>query len=305
MIRKALHSDSANSFSELWPSAPILDVYEDFGDLQYDAFLHGASSDDEYEASHSSIRRAVWKILDSGKRPLILGGDHALSFPVVSALRSWRLQNTPENASFTIVHFDAHPDLYDSFEGNRFSHACPFARICELNLFGGEEVAAMGSNECHISLVQLAIRTHTAHSREQAQRFGVDVLEMKDWPETQRALASYLAKAILGGRDKADAVDAYVSFDMDALDPSCAPGVSHHEPGGLTTRQAMDALHALSSLRESSLVNFVGADIVEFNPSRDVNGVTAMTTAKIAKELMALLHGSTTLPLAHSVCHHS
>ena len=78
--------------------------------------------------------------------------------------------------------------------------------------------------------------------------------------------------------------------DLDVLDPSCAPGVSHHEPGGLTTRQALDAVHALAALQARGAVNLIGADVVELNPRRDPSGITAMTAAKIVKELMGLLH---------------
>ena len=76
----------------------------------------------------------------------------------------------------------------------------------------------------------------------------------------------------------------YVSIDMDALDPAFAPGVSHHEPGGLTTRQILNALHRLGSMD----VEIVGADVVELNPDRDINGVSAMVAAKLVKELLVL-----------------
>jgi arginase len=76
----------------------------------------------------------------------------------------------------------------------------------------------------------------------------------------------------------------YVSFDIDALDPAFAPGVSHWEPGGLTTRQAIRYLHALPG-------PIIGADIVEFNPLRDATGLTATVAAKILKELLGKMLG--------------
>ena len=300
VIRDALHSDSANSFCEVLPLEPVLTTYRDFGNV---------STDEANPSNDEPIRTAVTGVLDSGLRPLILGGDHAISYPVIAALRAWRLQNQQPRPSFGIVHFDAHPDLYDNFEGNRRSHACPFARICELNEDGSGR---------HISqLVQLGIRTHTAHSREQAEKFGVACVEMSAWPETRAALTEDLSNALrlpgaseepAGGAGGAGAgagaagaagavavvteppMDVYCSFDLDVLDPSCAPGVSHHEPGGLTTRQALDAVHALAALQARGAVNLIGADVVELNPRRDPSGITAMTAAKIVKELMGLLH---------------
>ena len=107
------------------------------------------------------------------------------------------------------------------------------------------------------------------HQREQAQRFGVEVLEMKDferWPklEFDRPL--------------------YLSFDMDVLDPAFAPGVSHWEPGGLSVREVV---WVLQSMRGS----VVGADVVEYNPVRDEDGRTAMVCAKVVKEIAAKMLG--------------
>eukprot|EP00617_Octactis_speculum_P018206 CAMPEP_0185764568 /NCGR_PEP_ID=MMETSP1174-20130828/23526_1 /TAXON_ID=35687 /ORGANISM="Dictyocha speculum, Strain CCMP1381" /LENGTH=78 /DNA_ID=CAMNT_0028447153 /DNA_START=102 /DNA_END=338 /DNA_ORIENTATION=+ len=76
---------------------------------------------------------------------------------------------------------------------------------------------------------------------------------------------------------------------MDVLDPAFAPGVSHHEPGGLSTRQAIDALHVLHMLGDAGSIDVIGADVVELNPSRDPSGITAMAAAKISKELLGLL----------------
>ena len=146
-------------------------------------------------------------------------------------------------------YFDAHPDLYDEFEGNRFSHASPFARVME------EGLAAR--------LVQVGIRTMSGPQRLQVERFGVEVVEM-------RHFRPGLALGLEG--------PVYVTVDLDAFDPAFAPGVSHHEPGGLATRDVVDIILGLEA-------PVVGADVVEYNPTRDVVGVTAMLAAKLAKEL--------------------
>jgi len=140
--------------------------------------------------------------------------------------------------------------LYDEFEGSRVSHACPFARIME------ERLAKR--------LVQVGIRTMNGHQREQAARFGVEVVEM-------RALPAYDRLAIQG--------PIYVSFDMDVLDPAFAPGISHREPGGMTVREAIAHLHAIQG-------TMVGADLVEYNPGQDVSGMTATVAGKIVKEIL-------------------
>jgi len=76
----------------------------------------------------------------------------------------------------------------------------------------------------------------------------------------------------------------YISIDLDALDPAFAPGVSHHEPGGLSVRDILAVLHRVRA-------PIVGADVVEYNPSRDVNGMTAVVAAKLVKEIAAVAAG--------------
>ncbi|HEY7545492.1 MAG TPA: arginase family protein, partial [Blastocatellia bacterium] len=105
----------------------------------------------------------------------------------------------------------------------------------------------------------------SGHQREQIARFGVEIHEMKNWrDDIKLEFDSPL----------------YISFDMDGLDPAFSPGVSHPEPGGLTTRQAVGAIQTVKAC-------VVGADIVEFNPARDPSGITAMVCAKLLKEIAA------------------
>ncbi len=111
---------------------------------------------------------------------------------------------------------------------------------------------------------RLGIRTCNRHQREQAHRFGVEVVEMENLP-------AY-------GRLKA-AGPVYVTFDMDVLDPAFAPGISHREPGGMSVREAIAHLHAIEG-------EIVGADVVEYNPVQDFDGVTAIVAAKILKEIL-------------------
>ena len=234
-IRAALHSSHGNMAAENGLELGRDILLEDAGDLP----LAEAASDE------ALIRDAFAAAARDGAVPIGLGGDHMVSFPIVAGLAS-------VHGPLEILHFDAHPDLYDDFEGDPLSHASPFARIMEAG---------------HARrLVQVGIRTLNRHCREQAKRFGVEVVEMRRFvPE---------AVPIPG-------TPLYISIDLDALDPSVAPGVSHHEPGGLTARELLRVLHRVE-------VPIVGADVVEYNPSRDVNGMTAVVAAKLVKELAAL-----------------
>ena len=190
----------------------------------------------------ATIEAAIGALLDRRLRPISLGGDHAITYPILRAFAK-------RHPKLSILHFDAHPDLYDEFQGNRLSHACPFARIMEEGLAE--------------RLVQVGLRTVNAHQRAQIARFGVEAIEMKDFRDD-------LALAFDG--------PVYVSIDLDGLDPAFAPGVSHREPGGLSTRQVLDVIARVTA-------PVVGADVVEFTPRMDPTGMTAMVCAKLVKEL--------------------
>jgi agmatinase len=216
-------------------------LVEDAGDLALQ----------ESEADPAAIRDAIATAVGEGAVPIALGGDHMVSYPIVAALAE-------VHGPLNILHFDAHPDLYADFGGDPLSHASPFARIME----GGHSAR----------LVQFGIRTLNRHCREQAERFGVEIVEMRDFSPERVPIPD---------------PPLYVSIDLDGFDPAFAPGVSHYEPGGASVREFLSVLHRIDT-------PIVGADIVELNPSRDVNGVTAILAAKLVKELAALLPGQTT-----------
>lgn len=195
------------------------------------------------ENAFAQIERETENLLRKKARVIALGGDHSITLPVIRAYAGHYPQ-------LNILHLDAHPDLYDELDGNRHSHACPFARIME------EDLARR--------LVQVGIRTMTNHQHEQARRFGVEVIEMRNI-ETAKNLT-------FDG-------PVYISLDMDCLDPAFAPGVSHHEPGGMSTREVLEILQNMKG-------NIVGADIVEYNPERDIHGMTGMVAGKLLKELI-------------------
>ena len=240
-IRRALTSGSANWCAE---SGADLDPlvhqgWTDIGDLELP---------DDVEAALDLIRRSAHAATADGSTLLALGGDHLVTWPLASTC-------SQHHDDLTVLHFDAHPDLYDQLDGDRYSHACPFARLMEEG-----RVAR---------LVQLGIRTATPHQRQQAHRFGAEMIELRTWDRVVPALSG----------------PVYVTIDLDALDPAFAPGVSHHEPGGLSTRELIDSLHQLAHMD----VHLVGADVVELNPTRDLNDTTAMVAAKLVRELLDLM----------------
>jgi arginase len=235
LIREALYSDSTN----LWT--------EDGTDLGRTGALHDAGDLELPENSipaFTAIEAAVWRTLGLGHPLISLGGDHSITYAIIRGFR-------PRWPELTILHFDAHPDLYDELDGKKHSHACPFARIME------ERLAQR--------LVQVGIRTMNGHQAQQAKRFGVEVVTMR---ELHR-----FAELTLEG-------PLYISFDVDVLDPAFAPGVSHYEPGGMSVREVLSCLQSLHT-------PIVGADIVEYNPTRDHHTQTAMVCAKVLKEIAA------------------
>jgi agmatinase len=230
LVRQALYSSGGNNWSEALVESIGPGALDDAGDLVL-------------PESGAVARGRIEEAIAALASPFIaVGGDHSITYPIIRGLgRRYR--------PLTILHVDAHADLYDEFEGDRFSHACPFARIMEEGLA--------------TRLVQVGIRTMTGHQRDQAKRFGVEQIDMRTWEQ--------------GVRPSVDG-NVYVSLDLDGLDPAFAPGVSHREPGGLSVRDVLTLIDRLGG-------RFVGADVVEFNPRQDASGLTAAVVAKFVKEL--------------------
>jgi arginase len=235
-IRAALRSPSGNDWTEDLVLLTGPNGLSDAGDMELPA-------DD---TAREIIESGIDNLMATGVRVIALGGDHSVTYPILRAVNRWHPQPI-------ILHIDAHGDLYDEYEGDRYSHACPFARIMEEGLAS--------------RLIQVGIRTLTAHQREQAVRFGVETIDMRAWMD--------------GARPTLDG-PVYLSMDMDALDPAFAPGVSHWEPGGLSTREVLSIIDRIQT-------PIIGADVVECNPSRDPSGLTAMVAAKIVKEIAGVM----------------
>lgn len=233
-IRKVWNAGAINLCSESGTDLGDHPKFIDLGDIKID---NGPDA-------IGTIESTIAELLGRGARLISLGGDHAITYPILKSYRACYQK-------LEILHLDAHPDLYESYGGSRYSHACPFARIME------EKLAAR--------LVQIGIRTLNAHQKEQADRFGVEIIDMQNFSDLQ----TVKLKGPL-----------YLSIDLDVLDPAFAPGVSHHEPGGMSTRQLIELIQKLQ-------VPLAGADIVECNPLRDPYEITATVAVKILKEVAA------------------
>jgi len=236
LIRRELFCDAYSMWTETGVDLGAPDRLVDHGDIQFDG--HGDPWD--------LIERDVGRALEPGDPLICLGGDHAITHPIMRAVR----RRYPR---LCILHIDAHSDTYHAYQGNPRSHASPFARIMEDGLAD--------------RLIQVGLRTINDHQREQFRRFGIEVIE--------------------AGRCSADlrldiSTPVYVSLDIDALDPACAPGVSHREPGGLTTRQVISLIHSIDQ-------PIVAADIVEYNPRCDFSNMTAVVAAKLLKEIGGMM----------------
>jgi agmatinase len=236
IIRKMDTDGSANRFSETGIEIKEGTTYHDAGDVVFPSI--------EPQQAFETIYHAVKAQLVQYSKLVCLGGDHSITYPVIKAYAE-------KYPALNILQIDAHGDLYEDFDGNPYSHASPFARIME--------------NGLAKSVCQVGLRSLTPHQRQQAAKWGIRQIEMKDWP------ADFLHT--LNG-------PLYISLDIDALDPAFAPRVSHHEPGGLSVRDILNVIQALDK-------EIPGAGIVEYNPLRDHHHMTAMVAYKFMKELMA------------------
>ena len=192
-------------------------------------------------AEYSERTRAL---LRAGHVPFFCGGDHAVTPPVVQA---FDVLAEPIH----VVQIDAHPDLYEEYEGSRTSHACVAARILEMP---------------HVAqLTQIGIRTMTATQRATAERH-------------RERIQIYEARSIPAKWSLAWDAPTYLTIDLDGFDPAFAPGVSHPVPGGLAPREVFSLIHSFQRL--------VGMDVVELNPERDSHDLTAILAARLLHEGM-------------------
>jgi agmatinase len=196
-----------------------------------------------------NIYSQIKTMVDKGKIPLALGGEHLITLPIVKALLT-------RHEALNIVVFDAHLDLKDTYSGLRYSHATVMKRVSELH-------------NVH-SIVHFGVRSATEEEKILWENHGELFFHQG-----------------ISGLDKN--IPLYISIDMDSLDPSCAPGVGNPEPGGFMYREIYTILQELRNF------TLAGADIVEISPPYDPSGITSITGARIARDLLFLIHKTLTL----------
>lgn len=235
VIRRLLSSEASSAYS-----IDLVDLRE-----AVDAYVIPELPEDGASA-RALISKTVADCLDAGFAPLSVGGDHSVTYPILKSVAA-------KHGAVNILHIDAHPDLHDEYEGDRFSHACPFARSLEDGLVK--------------SLVQVGIRCWDPAQTPTAKKYGVRMLRADQVDD--------IPPEIFAG-------PLYMSIDLDGLDPAFAPGVSHPEPGGLST---LDVLKLIRRIKGP----LVGADIVELNPERDFQMTTARVVVRLIKELAGII----------------
>lgn len=199
----------------------------------------------------------------AGIRPLTGGGDHLTSLPVLRALA--------KDAPLSMIHFDSHTDLFDSyFGGTRYTHGTPFRRAVEEELLDPKRV------------VQIGIRgtAYDSQDRDFAKSVGIRIIPIEEFHA--RGVDSVMEEA----RDIVGQTDTYVSYDIDFVDPTFAPGTGTPEVGGPNSYQAIQVVRALDNVR------IVGADLVEVSPPFDESGGTAFLGASIMFELLCVMVGT-------------
>jgi agmatinase len=215
----------------------------------------------DQEESLERLEQSVAALVDAGVVPFCLGGDHSVSLP---ALRAVARRHGP----LALVHFDSHSDTWDKyFAGKRYSAGTPFRRAAEEGIV----------SPAHSIQIGLRGSLFSPHDVSQSVDLGYDVVTTDDLVAMgPDALAARVAERV-GDRP------VYLTFDLDVVDPSAAPGVQTPEAGGPTAREALAVLRRLAPMR------LAGCDVVEMNPMFDGPGqITALLGATVMAELLAL-----------------
>ncbi len=197
--------------------------------------------------AHRQIENAVAGILDGHAVPVVLGGDHSITVPCFQAL----LKRYPD---VRLLYMDAHPDLYENFQGDRHSHACVAARVLEIEGMSGDRITQAG------------LRAWTPEQLETAAAHEIQTFSA--WEMDRFAYET--SKPV------------YLSLDMDVLDPAFAPGVGNPVPGGLSSRQLIDLIQRLD-------IEIVGMDLVEVNPLLDRSNATSVAAARLVLEALGVM----------------
>ena len=224
----------------------------DVGDVRVENVFH-------IEAAMENIKTFYCNLHDAGVVPLTAGGDHAITYPILEAIAA--------NKPIGLIHIDAHTDTSDTFLGSDLHHGAPFRRAVESGVIDPRRT------------IQIGIRgaQNTTEGWEYSLQKGMRVLFMDEVDQLGLNGVVEEARRVVGDSP------AYLSFDVDGIDPAYTPGTGTPEIGGFTTREALALLRGFQGL------NFVGADVVEVAPPFDNTGNTALVGATLMYEILCLL----------------
>jgi agmatinase len=212
------------------------------------------------EESYRRIAGGLEPIHSAGVIPIVLGGDHSIALPELRAAAA-------VHGPLALVQFDAHPDTWDSYFGQKHTHGTPFRRAVEEGLLLPERSIQVGMRGS----------IYDAGDWEDARKLGFDLVPT----DTVRKLG--IEEIIARIRERVGDAKVYVSFDVDFVDPAFAPGTGTPEIGGFTSREAQEFVRGLVGL------DFVGCDVVEVYPAYDPAQITALLAANVAHEFLSLV----------------
>lgn len=216
----------------------------------------------DLKASMPIVEQFYDGILKHGCRPLTMGGDHTIVLPILRALKK-------KYGPVGMVHVDAHADINDTMFGEKIAHGTPFRRAVEEGLLDGKRVAQIG----------LRATGYAAEDFDWPRAQGFRVVQAEEcWYKSLSPLMAEIRQQLGSG-------PVYLSFDIDGLDPSSAPGTGTPEIGGLTTIQGIEIIRGCRGLQ------LVGCDLVEVAPPYDPTGNTALLAANLLYEMLCVLPG--------------
>jgi guanidinopropionase len=224
----------------------------DVGDVRFNSLFDNATAEQDIVAFYR-------RFAEAGTIPLSIGGDHSISYAILKGLAP--------RAPLGLVHIDAHTDTLGPIQGTRFHHGSPFRNAIEDGLLDPKRMAQIGIRGAH----------NAFEAWDFCARHGVRVIFIEEFDEIGVKGALSIARETVGDGP------TYVSFDIDALDPSIAPGTGTPEAGGLTMREAQGLVRGLRGL------DLIGADVVEVSPPFDPGTNTALCGATILYELLCVL----------------
>ena len=210
--------------------------------------------------SLKKIEKFYLSIIESKTIPLSIGGDHLVSLPILRALG--------KKEPLGLFQFDSHSDTWDSyFGGYKYTHGTPFRRAIEENLIDPKKYIMIG----------IRGSLYDPNDMKWARQQGITIITIDEYYEMGFTEAMKIVKNTLGD------TQAYLTFDIDGIDPTFAPGTGTPEVGGFSVREAQ------LIIRELNTINFVGADVVEVSPPFDVNNMTSLVASTIAFEILCTM----------------